>query len=126
MTITLVYCEKAHELKPYIRTYIIWRYVKINLAVIQRHWLGPNIYSKYIDIILHLVHTFEFAIFNLPFTLMENHCILLSNAINPLPPEFKIPAEPINTGDKMAAPRREPISLRITLYSPYLQPNRLH
>ena len=45
---------------------------------------------------------------------------------NPLSAEFKIPAEPINTGDKMAAPRREPISLRITLYSPFLQPNRLH
>ena len=37
--------------------------------------------------------------------------------INPLAPEFKIPAEPINAGDKMAPPRREPILLRITLYS---------
>ena len=36
---------------------------------------------------------------------------------NPLATEFKIPAEPINAEDKMAAPRREPISLRITLYS---------
>ena len=41
---------------------------------------------------------------------------------NPLVQEFKIPVEPINAGDKMAAPRREPISLRITLYSPFLQP----
>ena len=45
--------------------------------------------------------------------------------LNPLVPEFKIPAEPINTGDKMTAPRREPISLRITLYNPFLQPKRL-
>ena len=53
--------------------------------------------------------------------------ILVENPhVNPLSPEFKIPAEPINAGDKMAAPRREPISLRITLYSPFIQPNWLH
>ena len=30
------------------------------------------------------------------------------NCFNPLVPEFKIPAEPTNAGDKMAEPRREP------------------
>ena len=39
------------------------------------------------------------------------------NRVNPLVPEFKIPAEPISAGDKMVAPRREPISLHITLIS---------
>ena len=59
----------------------------------------------------------------------DNHRVTVQEEegmFNPLSPEFKIPAEPINAGDKMAAPRREPISLRITLYSPFLQPNRLH
>ena len=50
----------------------------------------------------------------------------LDHMLNPLAPEFKIPAEPINAGDKMAVPSQEPISLRITLYSPFLQPNQLH
>ena len=45
--------------------------------------------------------------------------------INPLVPEFKLSAEPINAGDIMAAPRRELISMRITLYSLFLQPKRL-
>ena len=56
-------------------------------------------------------------------TICTYHFILLP--FNPLVPEFKIPAEPINAEDKMAAPRRVPISLRITLFSPFLQPKRL-
>ena len=38
----------------------------------------------------------------------------ISSLVNPLVAEFKIP-EPINAEDKMAAPRRVPISLCITL-----------
>ena len=40
--------------------------------------------------------------------------------INPLVPEFKIPTEPINAGDKMVAPRQESMLVHITLYSPFL------
>lgn len=44
-------------------------------------------------------------------------------AVNPLVSEFKIPAEPINALDKMAAPRRQPMSVRIS--SAFLQPKWL-
>ena len=47
------------------------------------------------------------------------------STFKPLIPEFKIPAKPINARDKMVAPRREPISVRITLYSPFLQSKQL-
>ena len=46
--------------------------------------------------------------------------LYMESLVNPLILEFKIPAEPINAGDKMAAPRREPISVRIMLYSPFI------
>ena len=48
--------------------------------------------------------------------MVSNYFNEAEGGYNPLSPEFKIPAEPINAGDKMAAPRREPISLRVTLY----------
>ena len=50
---------------------------------------------------------------------MRIHVIIL-NVIYPLVLEFEIPTEPSNVEDKMTAPRREPMSVHITLYSFWL------
>ena len=51
---------------------------------------------------------------------MRIHFIIL-NVIYPLALEFEIPTKPINIEDKMVTPMQEPMSVRITLYSPFLQ-----
>ena len=54
-----------------------------------------------------------------------NHAEQLGVSLNSLALEFKISAEPINTGDKMVVPRREPVLVLIMFYSPFLQSKRL-
>ena len=51
--------------------------------------------------------------------------ISTSVQIKSLVPKYKIPAKTINAGNKMTAPRREPMSVSNTLYSPFLQSKRL-
>ena len=50
---------------------------------------------------------------------------MVMNILNPLVPEFRIPAKPINAGDKVAAPWQQPMSVRITPPSAFLQLKRL-
>ena len=51
--------------------------------------------------------------------------ISTSVQINSFVPKYKIPAETINAGNKMAAPRQEPMSVSNILYSPFLQSKQL-
>ena len=60
--------------------------------------------------------------FSLGLVAWSNHTyICMEECINPLVPKFKIPTEPINAGDKRAAPKRQPISVHITPSSAFLQ-----
>ena len=56
--------------------------------------------------------------------LLASYCVLITH-FNSLAPEFKMPAEPINARDKMAAPMWQLVSVRITLFSTFLQSKRL-
>ena len=47
-----------------------------------------------------------------------------SGRLNPFLPEFIIPAEPLNAGDKMAAPGRSPKRAHNTTSSAFFRPKR--
>ena len=60
-----------------------------------------------------------------PFCVGVGHAFCCCHIINPLVLELKIPTKPINARDKMVVPWREPMSVHIMLYSPYLQLKQL-
>ena len=57
-------------------------------------------------------------------SLFKFSCVTITNALNPFLPEFIIPAEPLNAGDKMAAPGRSPKQARNTTSSAFFRPKR--